>query len=69
MLTFAIVYNAIRCMYNLQDIKIENLKRVKNVQRPVTVSEKKRITFYKTKQGCYTPPPYVLKYRELSEVL
>ena len=56
-------------MFNLKDAKIEDFKRVKVLQNDDVLDIKKRVTFYRTKPGCYTPPPYQLKYRKLSEVL
>lgn len=48
---------------------IGGFKRAKLVAQTKDLSRKIRITFYRTKPGCYCPSPYQLKYRELSEVL
>ena len=56
-------------MFHLREAQIEDFKRVKGTLNDEALSGSKRITFYRTKSGCYTPPPYVLKYRKLSEVL
>ena len=48
---------------------IGNFTREKTIQQDKDLTRKVRVTFYRTKPGCYTPPPYQLKYRELSKVL
>ena len=53
-------------MFNLKDAKVEDFKRIKGVQNEDVLNSKKHVTFYRTKPGCYTPPPYQLKYRRLS---
>ena len=56
-------------MFNIRDAKVEDFKRVKGISHDVSLNSKRRVTFYRTKAGCYTPPPYQLKYRKLSEIL
>jgi len=56
-------------MFNASNNKIEEFKRVKGNNQEEALDVKHHVTFYRTKPGCYTPPPYQLKYRKLSEVL
>ncbi|MBQ6064730.1 MAG: hypothetical protein IJK42_00425 [Prevotella sp.] len=56
-------------MFSFNDAKEENFKRIKGICQDVDLHVKKRVTFYRTKPGCYTPPPYQLKYRKLSEIM
>lgn len=48
---------------------IKDFVRKKLVVPNKDISRKVCVTFYRTKSGCYCPPPYQLKYRELSKVL
>lgn len=48
---------------------IKDFIREKTVWQDKAVPGKIRNTFYRTKPGCYCPPPYQLKYRKLSEIL
>lgn len=48
---------------------IKDFKRTKLVVQTKDITKKVRITFYRTKKGFFSPSPYCLKYRKLSEVL
>ena len=41
-------------------------KRAKLVAQTKDITKKVRITYYRTRMGCYSPSPYRLKYRKLS---
>ena len=56
-------------MFNFREAKIKDFKRIKGSGKSFDLDSKRRVTFYRTKPGCYTPPPYELKFRKLSDVL
>lgn len=56
-------------MDQLKNKTLKDFSRAKSILSNRDLTEKIRITFYRTKPGCFCPPPYQLKYRKLSEVL
>ena len=51
-------------------IDFQKINDLETVKEPVQEVKKfVKATYYKTKSGCYTPPPYKLDYCKLSEVL
>ena len=56
-------------MIQFKDMSIADFQRSKAVPKNNLRQQQSRVTFYKTKPGCYTPPSYELKYRKLSDVI
>lgn len=56
-------------MDQLENKSLKDFTRGKHAEQKMDLPQKIRSTFYRTKPGCYCPPPYQLKCRNLSEVL
>ena len=56
-------------MDQLKKKNLNDFTRMKHVLQDSGLPQKIHSTFFRTKPGCYCPPPYQLKYRNLSEVL
>lgn len=58
-------------MDQLKNKTIKDFKRgrIVNKDKDLDLNRMIFISFFRTKPGCYCPPPYQLKYRRLSEVL
>ena len=54
-------------MFDLKNARMEDFTIV---EAPMQKAKKRvRASFYRTKPGCYTPPPYKVDRIKLSEVL
>ena len=56
-------------MDQLETKNLKDFTRGKDAEQTMAFPQKIYSTFFRTKPGCYCPPPYQLKYRNLSEVL
>lgn len=56
-------------MDQIRRTALDRYSRLKSIDKEKEIIRKIRITFYRTKPGCYSPAPYRLKFRKLSEVL
>lgn len=56
-------------MDQLETKNLKDFTRGKNAEQEVVFPKKIHSISFRTKPGCYCPPPYQLKYRNLSEVL
>ena len=54
-------------MFDLQNAKMEDFTIVEAPKQ--ATGKRVRASFYRTKPGCYTPPPYKVDRIKLSEVL
>ena len=54
-------------MFDFQNAKMEDFTII---EAPKQLTDRRvRASFYRTKPGCYTPPPYKVDRIKLSEVL
>lgn len=69
-LIFPVMAQAVNTESNqIKPISINGFTKAKVIAQTKDLSRKIRITFYRTKPGCYSPAPYQIKCRKLSDVL